>query len=56
MITKTPSPKNLFAPNCLLPLGKNAIAVKKLIAGPDVQICTECVALCDKIIEEEMDA
>ena len=30
--------------------------VKKLIAGPAVHICDECVALCDKIIAETPDA
>ena len=33
--------------------GKNQKEVKKLIAGPSVYICNECVALCDEIIEDE---
>ena len=33
--------------------GKLQKQVKKLIAGPDVYICDECVALCNDIVEEE---
>ena len=33
--------------------GKNQKEVKKLIAGPSVYICNECVKLCDEIIEDE---
>ena len=33
--------------------GKNQDQVKKLIAGPGVYICDECVDLCSEIIEEE---
>ncbi len=33
--------------------GKSQEDVKKLIAGPSVFICAECVALCDDIIREE---
>jgi len=33
--------------------GKSQHQVYKLIAGPKVFICDECVALCDDIIEEE---
>jgi ATP-dependent Clp protease ATP-binding subunit ClpX len=33
--------------------GKNQKEVKKLIAGPSVYICNECVRLCDEIIEDE---
>ncbi|MBA4349214.1 MAG: ATP-dependent Clp protease ATP-binding subunit ClpX [Thermodesulfovibrio sp.] len=33
--------------------GKGQDEVKKLIAGPMVYICDECVGLCDEIIEEE---
>ena len=36
--------------------GKNQKTVKKLIAGPDVYICNECVALCNDILtEDEID-
>ena len=34
--------------------GKSQSQVKKLIQGPGVFICDECVALCDEIIEEEI--
>jgi ClpX C4-type zinc finger protein/ClpA/ClpB-like protein len=33
--------------------GKSRTEIKKLVAGPGVYICDECVALCDKIIEDE---
>ena len=33
--------------------GKNQEEVKKLIAGPTVFICDECIALCNEIIVEE---
>jgi len=33
--------------------GKSQREVKKLIAGPAVYICDECVALCNSIIEDE---
>lgn len=34
--------------------GKNQEQVKKLIAGPGVYICDECIELCNEIIEEEL--
>ncbi len=34
--------------------GKSQEQVKKLIAGPGVYICDECVELCNEIIEEEL--
>jgi len=34
--------------------GKGQEQVKKLIAGPGVYICDECIELCNEIIEEEM--
>ncbi|MFS8524914.1 MAG: ClpX C4-type zinc finger protein, partial [Limnochordales bacterium] len=34
--------------------GKSQKQVKKLIAGPGVYICDECIELCNEIIEEEM--
>lgn len=34
--------------------GKSQHEVRKLIAGPDVFICDECVGLCDDIIREEI--
>ena len=32
---------------------KSQHEVKKLIAGPGINICDECVDLCDEILEEE---
>ncbi|HEU4868146.1 MAG TPA: ATP-dependent Clp protease ATP-binding subunit ClpX [Actinomycetota bacterium] len=34
--------------------GKSQKQVKKLIAGPGVYICDECIDLCNEIIEEEL--
>ena len=34
--------------------GKPQEVVKKIIAGPGVYICDECIALCQDIIEEEI--
>ncbi|MDO4432144.1 MAG: ATP-dependent Clp protease ATP-binding subunit ClpX [Aerococcaceae bacterium] len=34
--------------------GKTPQEVNKIIAGPDVNICDECVGLCQQIIEEEL--
>jgi ATP-dependent Clp protease ATP-binding subunit ClpX len=34
--------------------GKSQRQVKKLIAGPGVYICDECIDLCNEIIDEEM--
>jgi ATP-dependent Clp protease ATP-binding subunit ClpX len=34
--------------------GKSQKQVKKLIAGPAVYICDECIDLCNEIIEEEL--
>lgn len=35
--------------------GKTQEQVRKLVAGPGVYICDECIELCNEIIEEEMD-
>ena len=35
--------------------GKNQNEVRKLIAGPSVYICDECVDLCNDIIKEELN-
>ena len=35
--------------------GKSQDQVKRIIAGPGVYICDECVSLCSEIIEEEVD-
>ncbi len=42
---------NLFCSFC----GKNQKEVKKLIAGPAVYICDECIQLCSEIIDEETE-
>ena len=34
--------------------GKTQKQVKKLIAGPGVYICDECIELCNEIIVEEL--
>jgi ATP-dependent Clp protease ATP-binding subunit ClpX len=49
MAKKEDSNDNLFCSFC----GKNQKEVKKLIAGPAVYICDECIQLCSEIIEEE---
>src|SRR6056297_31020 len=36
--------------------GKSQKQVKKLIAGPGVYICDECIDLCNEIIEEELSS
>ena len=33
--------------------GKSQSAVKKIVAGPGVFICDECVELCNEILNEE---
>nr|MDJ0623478.1 ClpX C4-type zinc finger protein [Desulfocapsaceae bacterium] len=33
--------------------GKNQDEVNKLIAGPDVFICDECIDLCNEIVQDE---
>ena len=33
--------------------GKSQDEVKKLIAGPMVYICNECIELCNEIIQDE---
>ncbi len=42
---------NLFCSFC----GKNQSEVRKLIAGPAVYICDECIQLCSEIIDEESE-
>jgi ATP-dependent Clp protease ATP-binding subunit ClpX len=36
--------------------GKNQEQVMRLVAGPGVYICNECIDLCSEIIEEEFDS
>ena len=35
--------------------GKDQRMVERLIAGPNVYICNECIALCNGILEEEKE-
>jgi ATP-dependent Clp protease ATP-binding subunit ClpX len=35
--------------------GKTQEQVRRLVAGPGVYICDECIELCQEIIEEEFD-
>jgi ATP-dependent Clp protease ATP-binding subunit ClpX len=51
MTKKGDDQDNLFCSFC----GKNQKDVKKLIAGPAVYICDECIQLCSEIIDEEND-
>jgi ATP-dependent Clp protease ATP-binding subunit ClpX len=53
VVTKKGSDKysNLFCSFC----GKSQDEVKKLIAGPSVYICDECIELCNDIIAEEYE-
>lgn len=48
---KNDSGSNLCCSFC----GKNQHDVKKLIAGPTVYICDECIGLCGHIIDEELE-
>ena len=34
--------------------GKNQDQVRRLIAGPGVYICDECIELCNEMVEEEL--
>ena len=49
-MTDTKEQKKIHCSFC----GNNKDEVKKLIAGPSVYICNECVDLCNDIIEEEV--
>ena len=35
--------------------GKPQDAVKRIIAGPGVYICNECIGLCSNILEDEVN-
>lgn len=48
---KDPASASLTCSFC----GKSQETVKKLVAGPDVYICDECIELCNEILEEEAD-
>jgi len=49
MKRKSGSPTDLSCSFC----GKGQVDVQRLIAGPDVYICDECVGLCNDIIAQE---
>lgn len=49
-ITDTESGVTLFCSFC----GKDQDMVRKLVAGPDVYICDECVDLCNDILEDDL--
>ncbi|MGD8252702.1 MAG: ATP-dependent Clp protease ATP-binding subunit ClpX [Desulfobacterales bacterium] len=51
MTRKEEDNDNLFCSFC----GKSQKEVNKLIAGPAVYICDECIQLCSEIIEEETE-
>lgn len=51
IVVKTEDRKQLKCSFC----GKTQEQVRKLIAGPNVYICDECVELCADIIDEEYD-
>ncbi|HEY9069948.1 MAG TPA: ATP-dependent Clp protease ATP-binding subunit ClpX [Candidatus Ozemobacteraceae bacterium] len=48
MLSKSPQFRCSFC-------GKSQDQVRKLIAGPEVYICDECIGLCNDIIVEEVD-
>ena len=48
-MTKNDTPKSVKCSFC----GKTQENVKRIIAGPGVYICNECVELCNEIIENE---
>ncbi len=52
MSEKPPVEKLLYCSFC----GKSQHEVRKLIAGPSVFICDECIELCNDIIREERPA
>src|SRR4030088_2059384 len=52
MARPTDSQEQLLCSFC----GKSQRQVKKLIAGPGVYICDECIDLCNEIIDEELTA
>ena len=49
MKRKNGTPTDLACSFC----GKSQVDVQRLIAGPDVYICDECVGLCNDIIAQE---
>ena len=48
-MAKNDTPKGVKCSFC----GKTQESVRKIIAGPGVYICNECIGLCNEIIESE---
>lgn len=48
----TEEPAKIFCSFC----GKSQDEVRKIIAGPSVYICDECIDLCNDILAEDTDA
>ncbi len=48
-MARTPSERNIKCSFC----GKTQDMVKRIVAGPGVYICDECISLCRNIIEED---
>ena len=48
-MARTPSERNIKCSFC----GKTQDMVKRIVAGPGVYICDECISLCKNIIEED---
>ena len=50
MFEDTDTEQNVHCSFC----GKSQDEVKKIVAGPGVYICNECVELCQQIIDQEL--
>ena len=48
-MARTPRERNIKCSFC----GKTQDTVKRIVAGPGVYICDECISLCKNIIEED---
>ena len=53
MTTTAPATATVDGLHCSF-CGKRQDEIEKLIAGPGVYICNECVGLCDQILAEEL--
>jgi ATP-dependent Clp protease ATP-binding subunit ClpX len=51
--TKTRDSNNMYGPFECSFCGKSENEVNRLIAGPGVFICNECISLCEQILQEE---
>ncbi|MEQ1583621.1 MAG: ClpX C4-type zinc finger protein, partial [Candidatus Nitrotoga sp.] len=52
VLDKSKGDKLLYCSFC----GKSQHEVRKLIAGPSVFVCDECIELCNDIIREEVNS